>query len=257
MPFPTFRLDDQVAIVTGSGSGIGRAVATALAEAGADVVITEVPDLIGRAKEVAGEIADGTGRQTHVVPLDVTQVASIQAMVDETLTRFGKIDVLVNNAGVNIRRRALEVSEEDWDGVLDVNLRGVFFCAQRVGRHMVRRRRGKIVNVASQNGVIGMEDRVAYCSSKAGVVNLTRVLALEWAEYGVNVNAIGPTFVRTPLTEPMWQDPAIYQGVVRRIPLGRLATPEDVVGAVVYLASPASDMVTGHTLLIDGGWTAG
>ena len=256
MALPTFRLDDQVAIVTGSGSGLGRAIAVALAEAGAHVVITELPEHVGRAEEAAREIADGTGRETLMLPLDVTQVDSIQAMVDATLARFGQIDLLVNNAGVNVRRRAVEVSEEDWDRVLDVNLRGVFFCAQRVGRHMVSRRRGKIVNVASQNGVVAMEDRAAYCSSKAGVVNLTRVLAYEWAEFGVNVNAIGPTFVRTPLTEGMWADPEVYAGVLRRIPLGRLATPEDVVGAVVYLASPAADMVTGHTLLIDGGWTA-
>lgn len=256
MPVAPFRVDDQVALVTGAGSGLGLASAQALAEAGAEVVVTEIPALLERAEEAARAIAAASGRPAHALPLDVTSVDSIQALVDATLARCGCIDVLVNNAGVNVRRRALEVSEDDWDSVLDVNLRGAFFCAQRVGRHMVARRQGRIVNIASQNGVIGMEDRAAYCASKAGLVNLTRVLAYEWAEYGVNVNAVGPTFVRTALTEPMWADPEVYEGVVRRIPLGRLATPDDVAAAVVYLASPAAAMVTGHTLLVDGGWTA-
>ncbi|HEY7059882.1 MAG TPA: glucose 1-dehydrogenase [Chloroflexota bacterium] len=256
MQVPSFRLDGQVALVTGAGSGLGRAIAGALHGAGAQVVITELPDLLDRAHAAAEEIGGGAERAPHFLPLDVTSVASIQAMVDATLARFGQIDVLVNNAGVQVRRRALDVSEEDWDRVLDVNLRGAFFVAQRVGRHMVARGRGKIVNVASQNGVVAMEERAAYCASKAGLVNLTRVLASEWAEDGVNVNAIGPTFVQTALTASMWEDPERYASVLRRIPLGRLAQPEDIVGAVIYLASPASDMVTGHTLLIDGGWTA-
>ena len=140
--------------------------------------------------------------------------------------------------------------------MLDVNLKGVFFCSQAVARGMIRRKSGKIVNIASQNGVIGYYDRAAYCSSKAGVVNLTRVLAIEWAEQNINVNAVGPTFVRTPLTEKLFQDESFSSEVLRRIPLGRLGKPEDVAGAVVFLSSPAADLITGHTLLVDGGWTA-
>ena len=177
-------------------------------------------------------------------------------MVQQTLDRFGQIDILVNNAGINIPKYALDVTEEDWDLVLDINLKGLFFCSQAVGREMVKRKSGKIINISSQMGVIGYYKRAAYCSSKAGVVNLTRVLAIEWAPYGVRVNCIGPTFLRTPLTAPMFADEGYYQEIVDRIPLGDIGKPEDVVGAVVYLASPASDLVTGHALLVDGGWTA-
>lgn len=256
MVLPSFRVDDRVAIVTGAGGGLGQAYAEGLAEAGATVVLTELPSLLDRAAAAAAAI-EAAGGRASALPLDVRDVASIQALVDAVMARHGQIDILVNNAGVQVRRRALEVSEEDWDRVLNVNLRGVFFCAQRVGRQMVARRQGRIINIASQVGLVGMEDRAAYCSSKAGVVNLTRVLALEWAEYGVNVNAVAPTFVMTALTAPMWEDPALHQGVLRRIPLGRLAEPADIVGAVLYLASPAAAMVTGTTLVVDGGWTAG
>jgi 2-deoxy-D-gluconate 3-dehydrogenase len=173
------------------------------------------------------------------------------------LKHFGRLDILVNNAGINVPRLALDVTEDDWDRVLEVNLKGVFFVAQAVAkRAMVPHGSGKIINIASQNGVIGYFYRAAYCSSKAGVVNLTRVLALEWAKYHINVNAIGPTFLETPLTRPMFENAEFKADVLNRIPLGRIGKPEDVVGAVVYLASPAADLVTGHTLLVDGGWTA-
>ena len=188
--------------------------------------------------------------------LNVTSLKSIERMVEKATERFGGIDILVNNAGINISKPALEVTEQDWDRVLAVNLKGVFFCSQAVARGMIRRKSGKIVNIASQNGVIGYYNRAAYCSSKAGVVNLTRVLAIEWAEQNINVNAVGPTFVRTPLTEKLFQDESFSSEVLRRIPLGRLGKPEDVAGAVVFLSSPAADLITGHTLLVDGGWTA-
>jgi 2-deoxy-D-gluconate 3-dehydrogenase len=256
MNIPSLRVDDQVAIVTGTGSGLGQASALALAAAGAKVVLTELPDRLAAAEATARSAGQDHGAETLAVPLDVTRPDTIGALVARTKERFGQIDILVNNAGINIPKLALDVTEGDWDRVLDINLKGLFFTTQAVGREMVARGRGKIVNIASQMGVVGYLYRAAYCSSKAGVVNLTRVLAIEWAQYGIRVNCIGPTFVETPLTRPMFEDRDFREDVLRRIPLGRLATPEDIVGAVVYLASPASDMVSGHTLLVDGGWTA-
>ena len=150
---------------------------------------------------------------------------------------------------------AFDVTEEEWDSVLDVNLKGLFFTSQRVGRVMRDRKHGRVINIASQNGVVGYYKRAAYCSSKGGVVNLTRVLALEWASCGINVNAVGPTFTLTPLTQSTFDDPELRRDIESRIPVGRVGRPEDVTGAVVFLASPAADMITGHTLLVDGGWT--
>jgi 2-deoxy-D-gluconate 3-dehydrogenase len=255
MALLNMRLDGQVALVTGAGSGIGRVTAQALAEAGADVVVTELPDRMDRAGETVAEV-ESLGRQAAALPLDVRDVQSVGAMVAGAIERFGRIDVLVNNAGVQVPRLAVEVSEADWDAVVDVNLRGAFFVAQAVGREMTRAGSGAVVNIASQMGLVGYYKRAAYCSAKAGLVNLTRVLALEWAPRGVRVNAVAPTFVRTPLTASTFADPELAEDIPRRIPLGRLAQPEDVAAAVVFLASPAAGMITGHTLPVDGGWVA-
>lgn len=255
MVLPSMRLDGKVAVVTGAGSGIGKAVAVAVAEAGADCVPCELPEKMADLDAVCEEIR-ALGRKAHPMPLRLPDLERIDSLVAGAVAEMGRIDVLVNNAGINIPRDALEVTEADWDRVLDVNLKGLFFLSQRVARHMVEAGGGKIVNMASQNGVIGYYRRAAYCSSKAGVVNLTRVLALEWAPHHVNVNAVGPTFILTPLTQSTFDDPALREDVLKRIPLGRVGQPEDVVGAVVFLSSPAADLITGHTLLVDGGWTA-
>ena len=252
---PSMRLDDKVMMVTGAGSGIGRAVAIASAEAGAHCVVCELPDKIDDLKAVCDEI-QALGKQAVPVALQLPNLESIDTAVGEAINAFGRVDVLVNNAGVNIPKDAFEVTEADWDGVMDVNLKGLFFMSQKVAREMVKTGGGCMINIASQNGVIGYYKRAAYCSSKAGVVNLTRVLALEWAEHNINVNAVGPTFVLTPLTQSTFDDPAIREDLLQRIPLGRVGQPEDVVGAVVFLASPAASLITGHTLLVDGGWTA-
>ena len=255
MYVPSMQVTDQVALVTGSGSGIGRAIALALAESGAHVVTTELPTFLERASDVS-DLIRAMGRRSLTLPLDVRDVPTIAPVIATVQHQMGRLDLLVNNAGVQVARPALEVSEDDWDRVVDVNLRGVFFCAQAAGRVMVAQHGGRIINVASQNGVVGYFNRAAYCAAKAGVVNLTRVLAIEWAQHNILVNAVAPTFVRTPMGERTLSDPAVREDILRRIPLGRIAEPEDVVGAVVYLASPAAAMVTGHTLMVDGGWTA-
>ena len=252
-------LDGAVALVTGTGSGLGQATALALAAAGARPVITELPDRLDRAEGTANMIRERHGGEATVVRLDVTSLESIAACTEAAASAYtGRIDVLVNNAGLNVPQMAFDVTEEAWDKVLDVNLKGLFFMAQAVGRRMrdQQPRGGTIINIASQMGLVGYVQRAAYCSSKAGVVNLTRVLAFEWAEYNVRVNSICPTFVETPLTRPMFEDPEFKADVYRRIPLGRLATPEDVAHAVAYLAGPGAGMVTGHALVVDGGWTA-
>lgn len=250
-----FAIEGDVAAVTGAGSGLGKAIALALAAHGADVAITELPGKTELAEATAAEIR-AAGRRALVVPLDVTDLGSIAGLVPAVVKGLGRLDVLVNNAGLNIQRFALEVSEEDWDRVVDVNLKGLFFCAQAAGRHMSTNGGGRIVNITSQMGLVGYWRRAAYCSSKAGVVNLTRVLAIEWAQYGIRVNAVAPTFVLTPLTEPMFEDAAFKADVMSRIPLGTLADPDDIANACVYLASPAAKMITGQTLAVDGGWTA-
>ena len=250
------RVDDKVALVTGTGSGLGRAMAIGLAQAGADVALTELPDRLKAAEETARDV-EKAGRKALVVPLDVLKLPGIRDMADAVVARFGRIDILVNNAGVNVPKLAVDVTEADWDKVLDVDLKGVFFTTQEVAkRAMIPQGGGKIVNISSQMGVVGYTYRAAYCAAKAGVINLTRVLAFEWAKHKINVNAVAPTFVETPLTRPMFEDKAFKDDVLSRIPLGRLGKPEDIVGSVVYLSSASADMVTGHTLLVDGGWTA-
>lgn len=250
-----FGLKGQTALVTGATGGLGTAMCRAFAEAGANVALAEHPDRIDDAHQLARSLSE-LGVSTAAVAMDVTDLESIERAVAHVDVALGGANVLVANAGVNVPKAALEVTEDDWDRVLDVDLKGVFFSCQAAGRRMVRRGSGAIVNVASQNGVIGYPQRAAYCAAKAGVVNLTRVLALEWAAHGVRVNAVGPTFVETPLTRVTLAQPAIRDDILRRIPLGRLGTPEEVANAVLFLASPAASLITGTCLLADGGWTA-
>ncbi len=256
MKMPSMRVDGRVALVTGAGSGIGRAVAEGLALCGADVILTEISSKLEIGRQAAREIVETTGQRAIALALDLPDMQSIDLMVTEAVAQMGRVDILVNNAGIQIAKPSLEVTEADWDAVLDTNLKGAFFTAQRVAREMLNHKFGRIINMASQNGIIGYYERAAYCSAKAGMVNLTRVLAIEWAVYGINVNAVGPTFVRTPLGEKTFQNEKLYQDIISRIPLGRVGEPEEIVGAVVFLASESASLVTGHTLMVDGGWTA-
>ena len=251
-------LKGKVAIVTGAGSGLGKACGIALAGSGATVVVTELPDRMDRAAGTVAEIelAGGAG---SAAALDVMDLPGMERCVGDVVEKHGRVDVLVNNAGVNVRRNAFEVTEDDWDAVLDVNLKGVFFMAQAVGRRMRDQSPdgGSIVNMASVMGLVGYYQRAAYCSSKAGVVNLTRVLAVEWAPHNIRVNAVCPAFVDTPLTKPMFDaQPEFLDDILHRTLLGRLATPQEVAAAVVFLAGPGAAMIHGHALPVDGGWTA-
>ncbi len=248
------RLDGRVALVTGASSGLGYASALALAEAGADLVVA------GRSLERLADICravEARGRHAFPLAVDVRDLAQVRRMADAAFERFGRIDILVNSAGLNIPQPALEVTEEAWDTIMDTNAKGLFFCCQAVGRYMVAQRYGRIVNIGSTMGLVGMADRAAYCASKGAVSQLTKVLAIEWAPYNVTVNAVAPTFVETPLTRPYFERiPGFREEVLRRIPLGRLGSPEEVAAAVVFLASDAASMITGVTLPVDGGWTA-
>ena len=243
-----------MAFVTGGAGGLGRAIALRLVGAGASVALAELPERLDVARGATEELGD----RALAVAADVRDPPSIRAAVQQAVDRFGGLDIAVCNAGLNIRRPALEVSEADWDAVVDVNLRGVFFTAQAAALQMVRQARGgKIVSVASIMGLVGTPWRgVAYGASKGGVVNMTRALAIEWAEHGIQVNAVAPTYVRTSLTEPLFQDDSFLQAVLARTPNGKLATPESIAEAVAFLASPAADYITGVTLPVDGGWTA-
>lgn len=257
MHIPSMRVDNKVCLVTGGGSGLGKAMAEGLAFYGADVLITELPSRMELATQVAAEMSQQYNKRVVPLPLQLPDLASINAMTAAAIKEFGRIDVLVNNAGIQIAKFALDVTEDDWDKVLDTNLKGAFFCSQSVAREMIKQGNGgRVINIASQNGVIGYWKRAAYCSAKAGLVNLTRELAIEWAEYGINVNAIGPTFIRTALTEQTFKDKAIYDDIINRIPLKRIGEPEELIGAVVFLASDSASLVTGTTLMVDGGWTA-
>ena len=252
MEFPTFALTDRVALVTGADKGIGQGIAVGLAHAGASVAFTT--RRLSRAAETM-RLIEEQSRPGQALELDVTQPKAMPAAVDEVVRRFGRIDILVNNAGYNFVQTPFDVTEEKWDEIFDTNVKGLFFMSQTVGRVMAAQGGGKMINIASQAGVVAIDGRVTYCSSKAAVIHMTRVLAVEWAPYRILVNAVAPTFVKTSLTAPMLDEPEFGEHVRRMIVLDRLGTPQDVAMAVVYMASPASDLVTGHTLLVDGGWT--
>ena len=257
MSYPGLSLEGKVALVTGSSRGIGAALAIGLAQAGANVAVSDVPRQLDEARGVQSQI-EGVDRKSATYELDVLNLANIRESVDAVVKDFGRLDILVNNAGIRRRQPALEVTEEDWDAVVDTNLKGAFFCAQAAARPMIEQGHGRIINISSQLAVVAREDRAAYCSSKAGVANLTRVLALEWIKYGITVNAIGPGPTTTPgLSEADPRSPrAVQQDMAANMPLGRRMEPEELVGAAIYLASPSSSATTGHLLIVDGGWTA-
>lgn len=252
--FPRFDVTDQVALVTGSARGLGREIALALANAGADVAVGVRRPTSGEA--LVGAIED-MGRRAVEVTMDVTDLTQIRTAISQTVAAFGRLDILVNNAGLGPENLAVDVNEEDFDLTFDVNVKGLFFASQAAAKVMIDQGgHGRIINLSSQAGLVALPTEAIYCASKAAVSHLTRCLAVEWGRYGINVNAVAPTFIHTPGTADALADETFKADVVERIAaLHRIGEPVDVTGAVVYLASPASSLVTGTTLVVDGGWT--
>jgi NAD(P)-dependent dehydrogenase (short-subunit alcohol dehydrogenase family) len=252
--YPRFDLTGQVALVTGAARGLGRAIALALAHAGADVALglRDVNTGSGLAREI-----EATGRRALPLQMDVTRLDQIFRALDDAVAHFGRLDILVNNAGGGFNNLAQDVPEEEFDRTLALNLKGTFFASQAAGRVMIRQTRGCIVNMSSQAGFVALPTESVYCMAKAAIAHLTKCLAIEWGKYNIRVNAVAPTFISTPGTEPALADPAFRADTIERIAaLHRIGEPPEVAGAVVFLASPAASLITGHTILIDGGWTA-
>lgn len=248
-----FDVTGQVALVTGASRGFGRSIAGALAEAGADLVVTSRN--LADVQAVAADLLP-SGRKVLPLQMDVTRREEVEEAVRRALASLGKIDILVNNAGINIRRPALELTDGDWEQTLDTNLKGCFRVAQVVGRHMLTRQQGRIVNIASMLASVTIPERAAYASSKGGLVQMTRTLAVEWAPYNVRVNAICPGPFLTDLNKVILDDPEKVKFFMDRMPMKRFGRPEELHGAVIFFASEASSFITGTTLYIDGGWTA-
>jgi len=252
--FPDFSLAGKAALVTASGRGLGRAIAVALAHAGADVALGF------RDRTAAGDVAEeitALGRRVLPLQMNMTSLSEIRAAIADASAAFGRLDILVNNAGIAPGAPAESVTEENFDATLAVNLKGTFFASQAAAAVMTRQGFGRIINIGSQAGLVALPGESIYCMTKAAIGHLTKCLAVEWGTYGITVNCIAPTFIETPGTEPALADPAFRADVVERIAaLHRIGQPSDVTGAVVFLASPAASLITGTTITVDGGWTA-
>ena len=253
MFLPSFQLTEKIAVVTGAGRGIGRALAIGLAEAGADVA------LLGRTeedlKDTAAAIND-IGRKALVLPTDVTKREQIHKTIEYVKSEWGTIDILVNNAGMNIRSKAFEATDEEWQTIMDTNLKSAFMMSQEAGKIMKDQASGgKMINIASVAGHVALRTGVVYAATKAALMQMTKVLAMEWGEYGINVNAIGPWYFKTPLTEKLLADESYVNDILAVTPLKRIGELPELVGPVVFLASEAGNYVTGQTLFVDGGMT--
>ncbi len=248
-----FDLTGRVAIMTGAGRGLGRTMALALAAAGADLALASrtTPELESLAEEI-----EALGRRAIAVPTDITSPDACEALVTAAVERLGRLDILVNNAGTNVRKSALEITPDEYDFVIQTNLKGYFNGARAAGRRFVEQGSGKVINISSILGSVALPNQAAYASSKGAIDQLTKVLAIEWATANVQVNGLAPTYFETDLTRPLYDDPERKAFIEERTPMGRWGQPHELAGAVIFLASDASDFVTGQTILVDGGWTA-
>jgi len=252
--FKMFSLEGKTAIVTGASRGIGKAIAKGFAQVGADLILVSRKSSV--LEEVAKEIEE-IGRKALPISADIGNPEEIQKVVDSTINFFPRIDILVNNAGISpILKKAEEVKLKEWEEILRVNLTGTFLFCQAVGKVMIQQGGGKIINMVSVGGVVGFPRQIAYCATKGGILQLTRVLAIEWARYNIEVNAIGPAYLETELTKGMRESKIISEDLLGKTPMRRFGKPEEIVGAAIYLASDASSYVTGQTLFVDGGWLA-
>jgi len=245
-------LQNKKALITGAARGIGKSITATFTELGADLVLADINR--STFKKTADQIRK-SGQKIHPIVADITDLRQIQDLVQETVQTLGTVDILVNNAGVVFLNPAEELTEEQWDKTLAVNLKGLFFLTQEVGKHMIRQKSGKIINISSQAGIVGLESHAAYCASKAGVIAITKVLAVEWGKYNINVNAIAPTVIMTPSGKKAWSGEK-RDKMLEKIPLGKFGKPKDVAFVAAFLASDNSSMITGATVMIDGGYTA-
>lgn len=248
-----FNLRDKVALVTGAGKGLGKSMALALSESGAHVAV--VSRTLSDVEATAMEIQEN-GVKSLPVAVDVTRQEDVIRMVEKVLSEFKTIDILVNNVGTFIGGACLAFPLEDWHKILEINLTSAYLCSKFVGKHMVEKQRGKIINISSASGAFGVRESSAYCASKGGVIQLTRALAIEWAKYNINVNSIAPYAVETEMTRTMLEDEKIRKSILSKIPMGRIGRPSDLSGIVVFLASKASDYITGQVIFVDGGFSA-
>lgn len=249
------RLEGRVAVVTGAARGIGKAIASCFAEEGADVVIPDVD--LENVNATAQEITKRTNRRVVGIKTDVSDPSDVDEMAKTVIDKFGKADILVNNAGIPLVRRSEDMTADEWDKVMDINLKGVFLCSKAFGRHMIERRAGRIINIASMDAIVALPERAAYCASKAGVMQLSKVLAVEWAKYNVRVNAIAPGYTKTDIVKGLIERGLFNEeDIKRRSPMHRMADPSEIAKVALFLASDESSYVTGETILVDGGWTA-
>jgi NAD(P)-dependent dehydrogenase (short-subunit alcohol dehydrogenase family) len=250
----SYSLSGRVAVVTGGRRGLGRAITLALAKAGADIALCDRTIDDGQLEAVAGEVKK-LGRRSLVVKVDITKKADVDNFVRKVADELGAVDILVNNAATNVRAPLLELGEDGWERVIDTDLKGYYLCSQAAGKQMVSQKRGNIINMASTAGLKADAGMGAYCIAKAGVIMLTKVLAVELGQYNIRANAVAPYIVKTKFSQPLWGEPEALKRIESGIPVGRLAEAEDIMGAVLFLASDASSYITGQTIIVDGGST--